>query len=89
MPKCGKPCEIWTRVCGYFRPVKFFHAGKKEEYRERVDFDAKKAIRTVEELKAHNRNQRQAKSEKVNTEIIQSRKSGPAVLNDIGLQREG
>jgi len=33
-----QPCEIWTRVMGYHRPVSQFNAGKKSEYRERRPF---------------------------------------------------
>ena len=28
-------CEVWTRVMGYFRPVRSFNIGKKGEYAER------------------------------------------------------
>ena len=31
-------CEVWTRVMGYFRPVKSFNIGKKGEYHERLTF---------------------------------------------------
>lgn len=31
-------CEVWTRVMGYFRPVKSFNIGKKGEYVERRMF---------------------------------------------------
>ena len=31
-------CEVWTRVMGYFRPVKSFNIGKKGEYAERTMF---------------------------------------------------
>lgn len=34
-PHCHKETEVWTRVVGYLRPVKDFHQGKKEEYRQR------------------------------------------------------
>ena len=27
-----QPCEIWTRVMGYHRPVSEFNKGKKSEY---------------------------------------------------------
>ncbi|PTX96999.1 hypothetical protein DB345_07425 [Spartobacteria bacterium LR76] len=30
-----QPCEIWTRVMGYHRPVSQFNIGKQSEYRER------------------------------------------------------
>lgn len=33
-----QPCEIWTRVMGYHRPVSSFNAGKKSEYTERRFF---------------------------------------------------
>lgn len=32
------PCEIWTRVMGYHRPVSQFNAGKQSEHRDRVKF---------------------------------------------------
>ncbi|WP_316863331.1 ribonucleoside triphosphate reductase [uncultured Cohaesibacter sp.] len=33
-----QPCEIWTRVMGYHRPVSSFNKGKKGEYAERRTF---------------------------------------------------
>ena len=38
-----QPCEVWTRVMGYFRPVSEFNIGKKGEYAERKCFSEKKA----------------------------------------------
>ena len=29
------PCEIWTRVMGYHRPVSHFNLGKQGEHEER------------------------------------------------------
>ena len=29
------PCEIWTRVMGYHRPVSSFNVGKQGEHAER------------------------------------------------------
>lgn len=37
--KCNKKCEVYSRVCGYFRPVKNFNAGKQEEFKERKTYD--------------------------------------------------
>ena len=31
MAKCGMKTEIYSRVCGYFRPVANWNKGKKEE----------------------------------------------------------
>ena len=33
-----QPCEIWTRVMGYHRPVSSFNRGKQGEHQERVTF---------------------------------------------------
>jgi anaerobic ribonucleoside-triphosphate reductase len=33
-----QPCEIWTRVMGYHRPVSSFNTGKKGEFYERTYF---------------------------------------------------
>ncbi len=38
-----QPCEIWTRVMGYHRPVSSFNRGKKGEFRERTYFSEKQA----------------------------------------------
>lgn len=40
-----QPCEIWTRVMGYFRPVTSFNTGKQGEYHERVNFAEPDEIR--------------------------------------------
>jgi hypothetical protein len=33
-----QPCEVWTRVMGYHRPVSSFNIGKKGEHDERRFF---------------------------------------------------
>lgn len=46
-----QPCEIWTRVMGYFRPVSAFNIGKKSEYAERVCFKESVAMKTANDEK--------------------------------------
>lgn len=36
----GTECEVYSRVVGYFRPVKQWNNGKQEEYADRVAFDS-------------------------------------------------
>lgn len=43
-----QPCEVWTRVMGYFRPVSAFNIGKKSEYAERICFKEKIAMEKIE-----------------------------------------
>ena len=33
-----QPCEVWTRVMGYHRPVSSFNRGKQGEFAERTCF---------------------------------------------------
>jgi ribonucleoside-triphosphate reductase len=42
-PKCviKQPCEVYTRVVGYLRPVTQFNAGKQQEFKERKTFKIK------------------------------------------------
>lgn len=35
-----QPCEVWTRVMGYHRPVASFNIGKRGEHAERQSFVA-------------------------------------------------
>jgi len=32
MAKCGEKTEVYSRVCGYFRPVANWNKGKREEF---------------------------------------------------------
>jgi hypothetical protein len=38
-----QPCEVWTRVMGYHRPVSSFNRGKQGEFHERVYFSEARA----------------------------------------------
>lgn len=38
MAKCGLICEVYTRVVGYFRPLKCWNKGKREEQRLRTPY---------------------------------------------------
>lgn len=36
--KCGAKCEVYSRCCGYFRPVTNWNKGKQEEFKDREKF---------------------------------------------------
>ena len=38
MSKCGKECEVYSRIVGFFRPVQNWNPGKSEEYKDRKTF---------------------------------------------------
>ncbi len=35
------PCEVYSRVVGYYRPVQHWNVGKKQEFKERITYDKK------------------------------------------------
>ncbi|SNX55219.1 ribonucleoside-triphosphate reductase class III catalytic subunit [Thermoanaerobacterium sp. RBIITD] len=37
-PYCGKECEVYSRVVGYYRPVKNWNEGKQKEFEDRKEF---------------------------------------------------
>jgi ribonucleoside-triphosphate reductase len=36
--RCTEQTEVYSRVCGFFRPVAHWNPGKQEEFRERRTF---------------------------------------------------
>jgi ribonucleoside-triphosphate reductase len=37
-PSCGKETEVYSRVVGYFRPVRNWNLGKQEEFKQRIEY---------------------------------------------------
>lgn len=37
-PQCGQGTEIWSRVVGFYRPVQNWNNGKKEEFKDRLEY---------------------------------------------------
>jgi len=38
MATCGRKTEVYSRVVGYYRPIKNWNKGKQEEFRERKPY---------------------------------------------------
>ena len=38
-PECGEEAEVYSRITGYYRPVKNWNAGKAQEYKDRKVYD--------------------------------------------------
>nr|WP_269845109.1 anaerobic ribonucleoside-triphosphate reductase [Geothermobacter hydrogeniphilus] len=36
--KCDARTEVYSRVCGFFRPVQQWNKGKKEEFKDRAEY---------------------------------------------------
>lgn len=50
--KCDKECEVYSRVVGYYRPIQMWNDGKQEEFRFRLEYDQKKALKKELKLKS-------------------------------------
>lgn len=48
-PKCGEEAEIYSRITGYYRPVKNWNDGKAQEYKHRKSYDMKSSCLKEEE----------------------------------------
>ena len=45
-PHCGNETEVYSRITGYYRPVKNWNDGKAQEYRERKTYDIANSVLT-------------------------------------------
>ena len=43
-PICGKEAEVYSRITGYYRPVKNWNDGKSQEYKERKTYNIEKSV---------------------------------------------
>lgn len=41
---CGKETQVFSRISGYYRPVKNWNDGKAQEFKERKTYDQQQAI---------------------------------------------
>lgn len=37
-PDCKKPCEVWSRVSGYYRPIQYYNEAKRKEFEQRKEY---------------------------------------------------
>ncbi len=51
-PKCGAEAEVYSRITGYYRPVKNWNDGKSQEYKERKTYDIASSVLTHQGPKA-------------------------------------
>ena len=43
-PECGSDTEVYSRITGYYRPVKNWNDGKAAEFEKRTEYDIKKSM---------------------------------------------
>ena len=47
-PEVKIPCEVYSRIVGYLRPVQNWHQGKQQEFGERKTFRVPEALQREE-----------------------------------------
>jgi len=47
-PHCGKEAEVYSRITGYYRPVKNWNDGKSQEFKDRKTYDIEGSVLTHE-----------------------------------------
>ncbi len=47
-PHCGKEAEVYSRITGYYRPVKNWNDGKSQEFKDRKTYDVEHSVLTHE-----------------------------------------
>ncbi len=47
-PHCGKEAEVYSRITGYYRPVKNCNDGKSQEFKDRKTYDVENSVLTHE-----------------------------------------
>ena len=43
-PECGEEAEVYSRITGYYRPVKNWNDGKAQEYKDRKTYDVATSV---------------------------------------------
>lgn len=43
-PKCGAETEVYSRITGYYRPVKNWNDGKRQEFKQRQEYSTENSI---------------------------------------------
>ncbi len=49
------PCEVWSRIVGYYRPVQNWNIGKKQEFKDRILYDRSFVVKKDKEENDGNR----------------------------------
>ncbi|MFA9378937.1 MAG: ribonucleoside triphosphate reductase [Lachnotalea sp.] len=44
-PTCGNTAEVYSRITGYYRPVRNWNEGKTQEYKNRITYDANESYK--------------------------------------------
>ena len=65
-PKCNQPAEVYSRITGYYRPVKNWNVGKAREYVERKTYDIKEDSIIPDQKSCENTTSDESTSNQVN-----------------------
>ena len=49
--ECGEETEVYSRIVGYYRPVRQWNVGKKEEFKDRLEYCEKTSLKSQFKVK--------------------------------------
>ena len=62
-PECGAETEVYSRITGYYRPIKNWNDGKTKEYEMRKEYDMCKALKATKKKAVKTNSKSKSKSE--------------------------
>lgn len=92
-PECGGETEVYSRITGYYRPVKNWNDGKSQEYKDRVVYDIENSVLKIKDTKKETTVEETAVSSQ-NVMLLFASKTCPnckiaaALLDKVGLSYE-
>jgi hypothetical protein len=64
MKVCGQNCEVYSRIVGYYRPLETWNTAQRAQFRNRVNFDADKAVEKIKGEKKKGKRKKRKKKDK-------------------------
>ena len=75
-PQCGKETEVYSRITGYYRPIKNWNAGKTQEFKERKEYEIEKSYSEFT-ARCENPTQVETKTQKTDEILLFTTKTCP------------
>ncbi len=92
-PHCGKETEVYSRITGYYRPIKNWNAGKTQEFKERKEYEIDKSYaeftaRSCEEAQVETKTQKTDKILLFTSPTCPNCKMAKMMLDKAGVEYE-
>ena len=52
--KCGRECEVFSRIVGYYQPIWNWNLGKQEEFKDRLPYKVDESKLNEKDIESRN-----------------------------------